>query len=121
MVISDYLKNEKKYLEKGLPKLCYENLDCNGWSNPHFVQKFNSKCSYSDNQLELNDLLSDSASFYDFLSHHKLTKLSKLGFTGIHESSNLIVFVIGEGFNEYGGRNLLIFNKKRVNCIFFFK
>jgi len=115
MAISDYLKNQKKNIDKGLPKLCYENLDCNGWSQPHFIQKFNSKCSYFNNQLKLNDLLSDSESFYDFLSLHKLTKLSNLRFTGIHESSNLIVLVIDEENNEYGGRNLLIFNKKTRN------
>jgi hypothetical protein len=118
MVISDYLKNEKKYLEKGLPKLCYENPDCNGFAgNSHFIQKFNSKCSSSENQPNLSDLLLDSTLFYDFLFHHKLTKLSKLQFTGIHESSNLIVFVKGEEYNDntYGGRDLLFFNKKTRN------
>jgi hypothetical protein len=115
MEISDYLKNEKKYLEKGFPKLCYENLDCNGWSHPHFIQKFNSKCSFSDNPIKSNDLLSDSASFYDFLTHHNLTKLFNLGISYIHESSNFIVFVINEKNDEYGGRNFCIFNKKTKN------
>ncbi|MFM7683913.1 MAG: hypothetical protein ACKO7P_14400, partial [Bacteroidota bacterium] len=115
MEFSDYMKNEKKYLEKGLPKICYENLDCNGWSQAHFIQRFNSKCSYSDDVIKLDDVISDSASFYDFLKRHNLTKLSNLGISDIYEGSNLLVFVIDDKKTEYGGRNLLIFNKKTKN------